>query len=930
MQYQRRWLAVALIGLVLGAVGGLRGAAPADAKQDRTDLYGDPLPADALVRLGTIRWRHSGPILSVAYLGDGKQMITGSQDGTLRIWEAATGRELRSFGKAAPAANANVDLRRRVYLNMMSAIALAPDGQALVSAGQDGTITLWDVATGKELRSWKTNPPQGVHAIMFSADGKSVIAKAYNQMLIQYAVEDGKELRRITNVFNPQQGKKEQLYYGGNPAGSMALADDGKTLVVGAMFYDQNKVTSVLKRWELDTGKELPSWKGPDHNGLQSLAISPDAKVCVVGINDGSIRLWDTATGKELRQFANPQQGGYPMAMNFSPDGTRVATRGQDQTVRIWDLATGKELHVLGGNGQGGVGALGYSAGNLAFSADGKSVAAPTGAMTIRQWDVATGKDIGLPPSHMSGIAAVVVAKDGKSIVTRGQDNTVRTWESATGKELAHFSMTGNNGLSAFSPDGRVLVVMGYDSVCRVWDVAAGKELLQWKLPVNNFQALAVSPDGKVLAARSYDMIIRTYELATGKELKQIAFLPPAAGGAGAPAAPGKAFINPGMPVLTFSPDSTMIAANAAGNAGMIAEQLQKDRAMPGGVSNAIIIYDAATGKVLRRFEPSPVGMSTFTFAPDGRTIASGNLDGTISLWEIASGKERCQFKAKPADPRQGKEELPAEKAKEDAKMAYIAVPQNQRSIMFLSYAPDGKVLIGGGLDRVLRCWDAQTGAELKNTTGHVNNISCLAVAADGKSVVTGSLDTTALVWKMDDVKPEPVVAVDVDEARVEALWKDLAGDDAKKAYEAVRTLGLGNGPVLPALRDRVKPVLAPDAKKVAQLIADLDSNMFAVRQKSTEELERLGELVEPDLKRVLEGQPTLEMKMRVDKLLERLVTAAPPSSEELRALRVIEILQLQGTAESKDALTALTKGAAGARLTRFAQSALNHFVPRS
>ena len=104
--------------------------------------------------------------------------------------------------------------------------------------------------------------------------------------------------------------------------------------------------------------------------------------------------------------------------------------------------------------------------------------------------------------------------------------------------------------------------------------------------------------------------------------------------------------------------------------------------------------YDAATGKLLRRFEPSAAGLSTFTFAPDGRTIASGNVDGSISLWEIASGKERCQFKVQEVKPKEKPaENLPdKEKEKEMAKRAaeFGALPQNQRSVTFLRYSPDG------------------------------------------------------------------------------------------------------------------------------------------------------------------------------------------------------------------------------------------------
>lgn len=905
--------------------------APAEAKPVKMDAYGDPLPADALVRLGSMRWRHSGQIMYVAYSADGKQLITGCQDGSLRVWEADSGKEIRRFGKVVPGQpgfDAQERLRRVAVYNMMSAMSLSPDGQVLAAGGQDGSVTLWDVANGKEIRSWKTNPPQGIHATLFAPDGKSLIVKAYNQVIYQYAVEDGKELRKITNVFNPQAGQKEQLFYGGNPSTSIALADQGKVLVAAAMLYENNQVTAVLKRWELETGKELPALKGPQMVGFQSVAMTPDQKVAAFAVNDGSIRLWDMAAGKELRQFGNPQQGGYPQAMNFAPDGKRLATRGSDQYLRIWDVESGKELHVLGGiagQNQPGFSTIGYSPSNLAFTADGKTLAGGTGGNTIRQWDVTTGKDVALPPGHSGGVATLAAAPEGKTVVTRGWDNTVRIWDSATGKELRSFETPGMNGHAAFSPDGRVLVLLGYDSLLRVWDVAAGKEVSQTKVPVNNFMTLAVSPDGKTAAARSYDMVIRLWDIGTGKELRQIAFVPDNGAGAGAAKELARAaYYNPGVPLLVFSPDGTMIAGSGGGNNRMVLQDAKGDRIAPMRNNTALTIWDATTGKILRRFEPSSVGIGTFAFAPDGRTIASGNLDGTISLWELASGKERCQFKPTEKEKKEG------EPGAGPGRPGNFAMPQNVRSITFLRYSPDGKLLVGGGADRVVRFWDALSGKELKSLTGHQNTINCLAFAANGKTVITGSMDTTALVWPADDLKLEVPQPVDVDAAQVDALWKDLASEDARKAYEAVRTLGIGRGPVLAALKERVRAVPAPDARKIAQLIADLDSNMFAVRQKATDELEKLGELVEPDLKRVLEGQPPLEMRMRVDKLLERLVNAAPPTPEELRSLRALEVLEMQGSTEARETLEAIAKGAAGARLTRFAQSALNNFARRS
>jgi hypothetical protein len=198
-----------------------------------------------------------------------------------------------------------------------------------------------------------------------------------------------------------------------------------------------------------------------------------------------------------------------------------------------------------------------------------------------------------------------------------------------------------------------------------------------------------------------------------------------------------------------------------------------------------------------------------------------------------------------------------------------------------------------------------------------------LAFSPDGKMLATGLMDSTVLLW---DVKPAlrrlerslPAVRP----RDLPRLWADLAGKDARKAFAARWTLAAAPEQALPLLGERLKPVRAANPQRLRQLLADLDSEQFAVRQKAQEELEKLGDLAEPALRRTLEGKPTLEVRRRVQVLLERL-RGSVTQPELLQALRAVAVLEDIGTSAARRLLQELAKGTPEARLTREAKGAL-------
>jgi hypothetical protein len=196
--------------------------------------------------------------------------------------------------------------------------------------------------------------------------------------------------------------------------------------------------------------------------------------------------------------------------------------------------------------------------------------------------------------------------------------------------------------------------------------------------------------------------------------------------------------------------------------------------------------------------------------------------------------------------------------------------------------------------------------------------------------LASGSDDTTALVWDVSGLlerKGEP--PGELGTRQLEALWTDLAGDDAARASRAIEDLAAAAGQTVPFLKAHLRPVSLIELKQIAPLLADLDSDDFGVREKATAELEKLGESAEPALRQALEGQPSLEVRRRVGAVLQMLRKESP-GPERLRELRALEVLEQVGGTEVQQLLQRLADGVPEARLTQEARGALERLDRRS
>jgi hypothetical protein len=304
------------------------------------------------------------------------------------------------------------------------------------------------------------------------------------------------------------------------------------------------------------------------------------------------------------------------------------------------------------------------------------------------------------------------------------------------------------------------------------------------------------------------------------------------------------------------------------------------------------------------------------SLSPDGRLLAIVDCLSRLWPWEVASGKKlphlevrRARFATFSADGK--------------VLAVVIAEPEVRK------LHKDGKVspAASAGDEERVSLWEVTTGRSVCTLSTHNSAMGPAAFAQDGKTLAGVGDDGTAIVWRLAGPTSAARIGA-VSSNELASLWKGLASDNALKAREAITSLGAAPEQAVPFLQKRLQPVSPKDIEHIVALIRDLDSARFAAREKSAADIRKAGKLAEPALRRTLAGNPPLEVRQRVERLLEDL-KGATLSPEEVRALRAIEALERAGTPEAIQALQAVAKGVAEARQTQEAKAALDRLGQR-
>lgn len=548
------------------------------------------------------------------------------------------------------------------------------------------------------------------------------------------------------------------------------------------------------------------------------------------------------------------------LSLAISPDGKTLASGGGgNMSVGLWDLSTGKELRQLRGH-VNWVQAV-------SFSSDGKRLVSGGADRVVRVWDAASGKEVSPRNAHQGPVSGVVLSPDGKTLATASWDGILRLWEVSTGRALSRLDDDpGTRWAVAFVPGDGILaasIASPERPELRLWDVASRKQLPNPPKQETVAWAFALAPGGDVLGVGNEDGTIQLWRVDKGKRLRQL----------------WHRAVGLRSGCLAFSADGKRLITG--GSSG------------PPAGAGLLLVWDALTGEKLHQFEGHSRPVKCLALALDNKTLASGSFGGTIRLWDGDTGREVRNLK----------------------------VAGERTVVMSLAWSPDGKTIASGDSRGMVRLWEVATGKERCLPNKHQGPVNSLAFSRDGRLLATGCEDSTALIWAVDRLAEGGTApTTELTDADLGFLWAELSDDDARTAFRAVWRLAVVPRQALSMFEGRIRPVAKVDTRRIAQLVGELDSESFLVREQAAAQLHKLGEVAEPALRRALTDKPSLELRRRAEDLLRKIQPFA--AGEQLRPWRALEALELLG-APARPLLRALAKGAPEARLTQEAGAAL-------
>ncbi|MGW0791443.1 nSTAND1 domain-containing NTPase [Streptomyces sp. NPDC002911] len=634
---------------------------------------------------------HSAEVNSIAFSPDGKNFLTGGDDGTARLWDTGGRRQSASFDASSTQVqtaafspddrtlitsgdgwtvrlwNAHTRKQTAVLPGAGSPAVLSPDGDTIATGGQRGKVLLWDARTHQRIDEFQVVDSDDIAVpsrLEFSPDGRT-LAVALSNVLSSDREKAAVQLwdvreRRRTAALRTDTGLTQ----------SLAFSPDGATLATGAS-------DATARLWDVRKHRLLATLTG--HSGtVFALAFSPDGQTLASGGQDRSVRLWDVRERTALTVLNS--HIGSVRALAFSPDGATLASGSADATVRLWDMRAGRPRATID-RSDGAISRTVVSRPLATYSPDGKMLAVGDNSGVVRLYDARARYILGRLTGHGGKVSSVQFSPDGRFVAASSYDSSaVLLWDAHTHRRIATIDGHGRPGDSVlFSPDGRTIVTSNYaDRKTRLWSVRTHRQLASIDGGVG---LTTFSPDGRTIVIRgSQSSSVRLFDVRTHRRL-------------GTLDAGGKSEIRS----VTFSPDgSTLATASGDGK---------------------LRLWDVSRRSLTAMLAGHTDLAQSVAFTSDGETLVSSGLDGAVMLWDVHTHRRLATLTG------------------------------HVGGVSSAVVSPDGKTLATVGDDRAVRLWDIETHQRSAFYTGHTGVVNSALFAPDGNTLATSSADMTVRLW---------------------------------------------------------------------------------------------------------------------------------------------------------------------------------------
>lgn len=618
---------------------------------------------------------HDGPVTGVACSPKGNRLATAGSDGVVRLWDIASGKQVQTL---------------RGYDGWVHNVAFNADGTLLASASYDAAVIVWELETGQPRLTFRGHR-RPVTGVAFSPTGPWIASASNDGTVILWDGRNGAEVRTLL---------KRKVGLPLDVVAAVAFSPDGTRLAATD--------TGALRVWNVEDGKELLVLRGI----AGCVAFSPDGQRVAASGGQSAVRVWDTANGQEVLCLSGHSEPVHSVA--FSPDGKRIATASSDRTIKVYSADDGRERLTLRGHAD--------AVWSVAFTPDSRQIVSGSWDSTARLWDALNSREARTLPGRGDRIAAVTYSPDGRSLAAACGDGSALVWQADKLQALQTIDtrQTAFYAL-AFSADGSRLATAGDDRTVAVWDVASNRRTQVFRGHNGPVTGVAFSPRGPWVASATAVNFAPVdtaptdtpgadaSEEATAEEAppkvatpdvgwtEQVKVWDPATG--------KERWSAEGSACVAFSPSGDLLAAGAGG---------------------AIRLFEAATGRVVQKLNGHGGSVIGLAFSPDGRRVASCGDDALVRLWAVADGRLLGTLRG------------------------------HTQTVWSVAFHPDGTRLVSVSDDQTVKLWEIPSGREVFTIASPLNGMESIAFSPDGTRLATAGRDlgarakTAPEVWIWD------------------------------------------------------------------------------------------------------------------------------------------------------------------------------------